>query len=91
MDSMEMAMDWSIIFVLELLFSWLRRPHPMVAHFPIAFFPAALFSAITAGSGHLLLPPFNSYSWLTEFSRRSRLVPAGGRLRSACKDYWAQD
>ena len=60
MDSMEMAMDWSIIFVLELLFSWLRRPHPMVAHFPIAFFPAALFSAITAGSGHLLLPPFNS-------------------------------
>ncbi|HEV2044416.1 MAG TPA: DUF2231 domain-containing protein [Sphingomicrobium sp.] len=30
----------------ERLLDWLGRLHPMIVHFPIAFFPAALFTAI---------------------------------------------
>ena len=31
---------------LERLLDWLGRLHPIIVHFPIAFFPAALFTAI---------------------------------------------
>src|SRR5687767_6104075 len=30
----------------ERLMDWLGRLHPVIVHFPIAFFPAALFTAI---------------------------------------------
>ena len=30
----------------ERLLNWLGRLHPIVVHFPIAFFPAALFTAV---------------------------------------------
>lgn len=46
MDGMEMGMDRSKMTFFERLFDWFGRLHPMVVHFPIAFFPAALFTAI---------------------------------------------
>ncbi len=46
-DMMEgMDMDRSKMTFFERLFGWLGRLHPMIVHFPIAFFPAALFTAI---------------------------------------------
>lgn len=38
--------DRSKMSTVERLLNWLGRLHPMVVHFPIAFFPAALFTAI---------------------------------------------
>ena len=46
MEGMDMAMDRSNMSFLERLTAWLGRLHPMIVHFPIAFFPAALFTAI---------------------------------------------
>ena len=41
-----MAEDRSMMTPLERLLDWLGRLHPMIVHFPIAFFPAALFTAV---------------------------------------------
>lgn len=38
--------DRSEVGVLGRLLDWLGRLHPIIVHFPIAFFPAALFTAI---------------------------------------------
>ena len=38
--------DRSNMSFLERLLDWLGRTHPVIVHFPIAFFPAALFTAI---------------------------------------------
>ena len=46
MDSMDMGMDRSKMSFFERLVDWFGRLHPMVVHFPIAFFPAALITAI---------------------------------------------
>ena len=46
MDGMDMGMDRSKMTLLERVLDWLGRMHPMIVHFPIAFFPAALFTAI---------------------------------------------
>jgi len=46
MDNMDMEMDRSKMSFLERLVSWFGRLHPAVVHFPIAFFPAAWFTAI---------------------------------------------
>lgn len=42
----EMAHDRARMTPSERLLDWLGRLHPMIVHFPIAFFPAALFTAI---------------------------------------------
>ena len=41
-----MAEDRSQMTAVERLLDWLGRLHPTIVHFPIAFFPAALFTAI---------------------------------------------
>jgi uncharacterized membrane protein len=46
MDDMDMGMDRSKMSFLERLLDWFGRLHPMIVHFPIAFFPAALITAI---------------------------------------------
>ena len=46
MDGMDMGMDRAKMTFLERVLDWLGRMHPMIVHFPIAFFPAALFTAI---------------------------------------------
>lgn len=42
----EMGEDRSSMSTGERLLDWLGRLHPIIVHFPIAFFPAALFTAI---------------------------------------------
>jgi len=44
----EQAEDRSKMTTFERLLDWLGRLHPMIVHFPIAFFPAALFTAIVS-------------------------------------------
>jgi uncharacterized membrane protein/preprotein translocase subunit SecG len=46
MDDMGMEMDRSQMSFFERIYSWFGRLHPLIVHFPIAFFPAALFTAI---------------------------------------------
>lgn len=46
MAGMDMGMDRSKMSFLERLFAWIGRLHPLIVHFPIAFFPAALFTAV---------------------------------------------
>ncbi len=46
MDGMDMGMDRSKMSFLERLVDWFGRLHPLIVHFPIAFFPAALLTAI---------------------------------------------
>lgn len=43
---MDMAMDRSQMSLFERFFDWLGRVHPFLVHFPIAFFPAALLTAL---------------------------------------------
>jgi uncharacterized membrane protein len=42
----DMDEDRSDMSFAERLLDWLGRTHPIIVHFPIAFFPAALFTAI---------------------------------------------
>lgn len=46
MNGMAMDEDRSDMSTFERLLDWLGRLHPIIIHFPIAFFPAALFTAI---------------------------------------------
>ena len=46
MESMGMEMDRSSETFLQRLVAWIGRIHPLIVHFPIAFFPAALFTAV---------------------------------------------
>ena len=43
---MEPAKDRTQMSLAERLLDWLGRAHPIIVHFPIAFFPAALFTAV---------------------------------------------
>lgn len=42
----DMDMGRSEMSFIERLITWIGRLHPFIVHFPIAFFPAALFTAI---------------------------------------------
>lgn len=42
----DMDMDRSNMSFFERLVAWFGRMHPAIVHFPIAFFPAALFTAV---------------------------------------------
>lgn len=42
----DMDMDRSKLPFFERLYEWFGRLHPAIVHFPIAFFPAALFTAL---------------------------------------------
>lgn len=46
MNGMDMQMDRSKLPFFERLFQWVGRLHPALVHFPIAFFPAALLTAL---------------------------------------------
>lgn len=43
---MGMDRDRSQMSFIERLLDWIGRTHPFIVHFPVAFFPAALFTAI---------------------------------------------
>ena len=45
-EMMEEKKDRSQMSMGERLMDWLGRLHPVIVHFPIAFFPAALFTAV---------------------------------------------
>jgi len=45
-EAMEADEDRSTMSTLDRLLDWLGRLHPIIVHFPLAFFPAALFTAI---------------------------------------------
>ena len=45
-EMMDEQEDRSNMTFVERLMDWLGRSHPVIVHFPIAFFPAALFTAI---------------------------------------------
>lgn len=45
-EMMEEQGDRSQMSLGERLLDWLGRLHPLIVHFPIAFFPAALFTAV---------------------------------------------
>ena len=45
-EMMEQKEDRSEMTLAERLLDWLGRLHPIIVHFPIAFFPAALFTAL---------------------------------------------
>lgn len=57
-------------FVARLL-DWLGRLHPVIVHFPIAFFPAALLTAIIGRRRPSFATPVQSLSSLVESSPRS--------------------
>lgn len=42
----EMVQERASMSISERLVDWLGRLHPIIVHFPIAFFPAALFTAL---------------------------------------------
>lgn len=46
MGGMDMEADRSTMPFFQRLYEWMGRFHPLIVHFPIAFFPAALFTAI---------------------------------------------
>ena len=46
MDDMDMEMDRSKMSFGERLLAWIGHLHPFIVHFPIAFIPAALITAI---------------------------------------------
>ena len=46
MGGMNMDMDHADLPFFPRLLGWLGRLHPFLVHFPIAFFPAALFTAV---------------------------------------------
>ena len=43
---MEHSVDEPPLTFMDRLVSWIGRLHPIIVHFPLAFFPAALFTAI---------------------------------------------
>jgi len=45
-EAIEAGEDRSNLPTLDRLLDWLGRLHPIIVHFPLAFFPAALFTAI---------------------------------------------
>jgi uncharacterized membrane protein len=45
-EAMEADEDRSDMSTFDRLLDWLGRLHPIIVHFPLAFFPAALFTAI---------------------------------------------
>lgn len=46
MDGMDMRADRSAMPFFQRLYEWMGRFHPLIVHFPIAFFPAALVTAV---------------------------------------------
>ncbi len=46
MGGMDMEADRSTMPFFQRLYEWMGRFHPLIVHFPIAFFPAALFTAV---------------------------------------------
>lgn len=82
MDGMDMDMDRSKLPFFERLLEWIGRLHPLIVHFPIAFFPAALITAIVGRkrpsfgapvqflviAGGLLAPVAAAAGWLSGMS-----------------------
>lgn len=46
MGGMDMEADRSTMPFFQRVYEWMGRFHPLIVHFPIAFFPAALFTAV---------------------------------------------
>ena len=98
MDGMDMGMDRSKMTFLERLLDWLGRLHPMIVHFPIAFFPAALLTAIAGRrkpafatpvqflvvAGAIFAPIAAGAGWLAGIGAEipSSAITAGWALRS---------
>ena len=77
----DMDLDRSKLPFFERLYEWFGRLHPAIVHFPIAFFPAALFTAVVGRRRPAFSAPVQFLVVAGRYFRADR-----GCGRVACRD-----